>query len=219
MTTETVVFTKSVQPEAQRHSALREVFFTHTGAVFRVLGMACAGNLLFYSWLVSYASYVHLLTSTPLRTTIIGSIISITIGLIITPFVGILADKIGRRPVLMGFAFGSALYAWPSVHFLHANMTIAAIVMVQTPALLLLSGFNATVNTAIAEQFPAAVRATGTGVSYAISVALFGGTAPYVFADFHRSGLDNFSWIYILVMCLISGVTFLTMKETKDITI
>lgn len=214
---ETAVFAHEVQPQSTQRFALREVLFEHPLAVLKVIGIACAGNLLFYTWLVSYASYVHLVTGTALRIALIASIISILLGLVVTPFVGVLADRIGRRPVLIIFAFGSALYAWPSMHFLYVGITLGGLILVQTPALLLLSGFTSTSNTAIAEQFPAPIRATGTGLAYAISVALFGGTAPYIFASFHSAGLDEYSWIYIVIMCLISGLTFLTMRETRDI--
>ncbi len=65
-----------------------------------------------------------------------------------------------------------------------------------------------------AEVFPARVRAAGIGFPYSLTVALFGGTAPYMgtlFKEIDRPGL--FPW-YVAVICLASSVVYLRLPET-----
>ena len=46
--------------------------------------------------------------------------------------------------------------------------------------MLLMLGYSANVAAVMAEQFPSEVRVTGISLPFAISVAAFGGTAPYI---------------------------------------
>ncbi len=195
--------------------SFRTLFRYNRPDMLRVVAIACSGNLLYYVWLVNYGTYVQLVTDATMTKALFASSISIAIATVVTPLFGVLADKIGRRPVLFGYAVGSALYAGPSLWLLHDGMSIAALVAVHLPALILLSGFNAVANTAIAEQFPTALRATGIGFPYAMSNALFGGTAPYIMAYLNGHGLSDFLPVYMIVSCLVSGTTYFLMRETK----
>ena len=51
--------------------------------------------------------------------------------------------------------------------------------MLQTIGMVIMTGFAAASAVTMAEQFPAEVRVTGIALPYALSVTLFGGTAPY----------------------------------------
>lgn len=66
------------------------------------------------------------------------------------------------------------------------------------------------------ELFPTRVRAAGIGFPYSLTVALFGGTAPYVGtapAAHDHAGL--FPW-HLVVLTAISFVVYLFLRETKD---
>lgn len=80
--------------------------------------------------------------------------------------------------------------------------------------MVLLTGFTSISAAVNAEMFPARVRAAGIGFPYSLTVALFGGTAPYVgtlFTDLDLPGL--FPW-YVAVLCLVSSVVYLRLPET-----
>ena len=63
------------------------------------------------------------------------------------------------------------------------------------------------VPTILVEMFPTRVRFTGVAISYNLSTAIFGGTAPMVGAALHRYTGDQISLAYYLtgltVFCLI----------------
>jgi MHS family alpha-ketoglutarate permease-like MFS transporter len=68
----------------------------------------------------------------------------------------------------------------------------------------------------MAEQFPPEVRATGIALPYALAVAVFGGTAPYVTTWLDDSGHRDQLWLYVCAGALVSLVVYLRMPETKD---
>jgi MFS transporter, MHS family, alpha-ketoglutarate permease len=209
---ETEVFKKTVSGHKRRHPFLA-IVGTHRRAALRVIGIAMAGNLSIYLWMVLFPTFVHLRTGLPLRQGFIASVISIAVSLVAIPFLGILSDRIGRRPILLAFAGGSALFAWPSLHFLSTDFwTDTAIV---TIGMLLSSGFTATCATVMAEQFPAEVRATGVALPYAVSSTLFGGTLPYILTSMSNAGLSQFIWLYVAAVCVVGFFVYAAMPETK----
>jgi MFS transporter, MHS family, alpha-ketoglutarate permease len=212
---ETEIFKHRAKQSVQRTNPFRSLLGKHRGAALRVIGIAMAGNLLNYLWLVHYPTYVQTTTGMPLRSALLASMIAITVSLLIIPFVGILADRIGRKPVLLAFALGSMFFAWPSLALVENDF--GRILLLQTIAMLLLSGFAATCAAVMAEQFPAEVRATGVGFPYAVSVTLFGGTAPYVVTALGSWSYGNYIWVYIAAVCAVGAIVYARMPETKGI--
>jgi MFS transporter, MHS family, alpha-ketoglutarate permease len=66
----------------------------------------------------------------------------------------------------------------------------------------------------MAEQFPAEVRSTGIGLPYALAVAVFGGTAPYVTTWMSTSGFGGYVWLYVAAAGLVGVVVYALMPET-----
>ncbi len=200
---ETDAFRKSAATHQRTRHPFLEIVREHPRAALRVIGIAMAGNLCIYLWLVLFPTLAHLRTGLPLHDAFNASVISIVVSLIAIPFIGRLSDRIGRKPVLLVFAGGSALFAWPALHFLSNDFWSATAIV--TIGMLLSSGFAATCATVMAEQFPARVRATGVALPYAVSAALFGGTLPYIVTAMSSSGLSQYLWVYVATVWQVPG--------------
>jgi MHS family alpha-ketoglutarate permease-like MFS transporter len=210
---ETDAFKKSAATHQRTRHPFLEIVREHPRAALRVIGIAMAGNLCIYLWLVLFPTLAHLRTGLPLHDAFNASVISIVVSLIAIPFIGRLSDRIGRKPVLLVFAGGSALFAWPALHFLSNDFWSATAIV--TIGMLLSSGFAATCATVMAEQFPARVRATGVALPYAVSAALFGGTLPYIVTAMSNSGLSQYLWVYVATVCAVGFVVYARMPETR----
>ena len=66
-----------------------------------------------------------------------------------------------------------------------------------------------------AELFPTNVRALGVGLPYAITVSLFGGTAPAIALYFKSLGHESWFYYYLSGMIFISLLIYTTMRDTK----
>lgn len=212
---ETEVFKSRVARTSVEKRPIHEVFTRHRKDVLRVIGIAMAGNLLNYVWMVSYPSQVHLVTGMSIRETLLAGAIAVTVSLVLMPFAGLLADRIGRRPLLIAFAACSVLWAWPSFGLLYEGISLLEVALLQTVSMVILTGFGAASAVSMAEQFPAEVRVTGIGLPYALSVTLFGGTSPYIMTAVSGWGHGHLFWIYLAVVSLISCVVYIRMPEMK----
>jgi MHS family alpha-ketoglutarate permease-like MFS transporter len=210
---ETETFKKTAVSHQDRRHPFFKLMGEHRRAALRVIGIAMAGNLSVYLWLVLFPTFAHMRTGLPLRDGFSASVISIAVSLFAIPFLGKLSDRIGRRPVLLTFAGGSAVFAWPSLHFLANDFLTDTIIV--TIGMLLSSGFTATCAAVMAEQFPADVRATGVALPYAVSATLFGGTLPYIVTAMSNAGLSDYIWVYIALVCAGGFCVYMAMPETK----
>jgi MHS family alpha-ketoglutarate permease-like MFS transporter len=214
---ETDAFKRTAASHRQGGHPLLVILRDHRRAALRVIGIAMAGNLCVYLWLVLFPTFAHLRTGIALRDAFSASVISIVASLVAIPLIGMLSDRIGRKPVLLVFAGGSALFAWPALHFLSSDFWTATAIV--TIGMLLSSGFAATCATVMAEQFPAHVRATGVALPYAISAAVFGGTLPYIMTAMSTSGLSQYVWVYVAAVCAVGFVVYARMPETRGKTL
>ncbi|NNV08798.1 MFS transporter, partial [Geobacillus sp. MMMUD3] len=82
-------------------------------------------------------------------------------------------------------------------------------------ALLVVAMAGALLSAVLSEAFPTTVRTQGIGFAYSISVAVFGGTAPYLNGLFNSLGLPWLSsgWVILLCGCTIAAGALL--PETK----
>lgn len=98
---------------------------------------------------------------------------------ILIPLMGLLSDRIGRKPIFL-FGLISLIVLIVPIYWLLLSHNWVFILISELLLAVILAPINATVPTIIAELFPTAVRASGISIGYNIGQALFGGTIPLV---------------------------------------
>jgi MHS family alpha-ketoglutarate permease-like MFS transporter len=191
------------------------IFRDHPKAALRVVGITIAGTLLYYIWMSYMPGYASTAMGIELNQALLANTIAAAYFICLLPFVGLLSDKIGRKPTLFGFAFGFLLFAYPAFKLLEQG-TFGTLLVVELIGVTLLTGYSANCAVIMSEQFPAEVRATGIGLPYALAVAIFGGTAPYITTWMAGAGYRDLTWIYVSIAALIGCFVYATMPETKD---
>ena len=167
----------------------------HPAAALRVAGITIAGTLTYYMWVNYLPTYANLATGIPLKTALLSQTLCLVIFVVLLPFAGLLSDRVGRKPTMAVFAGGFVVLAWPLLHLL--GNSFLSLFLVQLTGMLLVLGYSANCAVIMAEQFPPEVRATGIALPYALAVAVFGGTAPYLTTWLHESGHSDLLWIYV----------------------
>lgn len=196
-----------------RRRPLRTLLVHHWRAALRVVGITIAGTLTYYIWISYMAVYAHVATGMPLARALLANTIAIAVFTCAIPFGAMLSDRVGRRPTLLAFSGGFAVIAWPAFHLMRNNFW--SLLGIELAGVALLVGYSANCAVIMAEQFPTEVRVVGIAFPYAVAVALFGGTAPYIttwLAVHHTIGWTS---IYLIVASLASFAVYATMSETN----
>lgn len=184
----------------------------HPRASLLTAGITAGGTLAYYTWTSYLPTYAELRTGLAKGDALLAGTLSLAFFALLQPAGGLLSDRYGRKPSLLFFGLGFALLVVPLLHALDGSFL--SLLLVQCAGMVLLTGFTSISAAVNAEVFPARVRAAGIGFPYSLTVALFGGTAPYVatlLQDLGRPGL--FPW-YVAALCLCSSVVYLRLPES-----
>jgi MHS family alpha-ketoglutarate permease-like MFS transporter len=83
-------------------------------------------------------------------------------------------------------------------------------------ALVIVSGYTAINAVVKAELFPTSIRAMGVGFPYAITVALFGGTAEYIALYLKNIRHETAFFWYVTGCIFFSLMVYAFMRDTRD---
>jgi MHS family alpha-ketoglutarate permease-like MFS transporter len=131
------------------------------------------------------------------------------------PLFGWLSDKVGRKPLLIGFGVLGTIFTVPILTTLsHVTSEWSAFFLILS-ALVIVSGYTSICAVVKAEMFPAEVRALGVGFPYAITVAVFGGTAEYVALKFKNIGNEPYFYWYVTACIFLSLIVYISTADTR----
>ncbi|WP_316830625.1 MFS transporter [Pedobacter aquatilis] len=209
---ETAVFKSKDKDEKKGGIA---VLLKYPREVFTVVGLTLGGTIAFYTFSTYMQKFlvntVHLSKETSTKL----SFISLLVFAIMQPLFGLLSDKIGRKPLLIGFGILGTLCTYFILTGLAKESNTFIIFLLMIAALIIVSGYTSINAVVKAELFPAEIRALGVGLPYALTVAIFGGTAEYFALWFKNIGHETYFYWYVTGCIFISLVLYTTMKDTK----
>ena len=181
----------------------------------RAFGFTINWTVIFYIFLV----YMPTFAQKYLQIGRAGALWSNTIGvialMIAIPIMGHLSDRHGRKPFLLACCAAFIVLPYPLFAFMLGGVSLPAFVLVQIVVGLLISLFSGAGPAAIAEIFPTRVRSTWMTSGYALSVAIFGGFAPYIATWLIAwTGTPIAPVYYVIAAAVVSAVVIAYLKET-----
>jgi MHS family alpha-ketoglutarate permease-like MFS transporter len=130
------------------------------------------------------------------------------------PIYGAISDRVGRRWLLIWFGLTGTLFTIPLLYTLQATKSAFTAFLLLCAGWLIVAGYTSTSAIVKAELFPTRVRATGVGLPFAITVAIFGGTAESVALWFKSIGHEPWFYYYLTSVIAVSLVVSVMMRET-----
>ena len=187
----------------------------HPRAVLTVVGLTLGGTLAFYTF-TTYAQKFLVNTSgfTKEQATLISFGV-MSVALVFQPLMGALSDRVGRRPVLLMFGIGATLGTVPLLRLLATTTDGWVAGGLLVAALFVVSGYTSISAVVKAELFPTSIRALGVGLPFALTVAIFGGTAEYVALLAKKQGVEEWFYWYVTACAFLSLLVYWRMEDTR----
>lgn len=189
----------------------------HPKAVIKVIGLTLGGTLAFYTYTTYMQKFLVNTMHLSKEDSTLMSFASLFIFACLQPIFGALSDKIGRKPLLIGFGVLGTLCTVPLLTLLSNTTSQVQAFLLLMFALVIVSGYTSINAIVKAELFPAEIRALGVGLPYALTVAIFGGTAEYIALWLKDIQHENYYYWYITACIFVSLMVYVFMKDTKEV--
>ena len=201
---------KAVKPTGSIRDLLR-----YPRELLLVVGLTAGGTAAFYTFTTYMQTFVRLsvgLTEDQTTLVIFGTLVFATF---LQPIYGALSDRIGRKPLLIFFGAVGTLATVPILTALKDTKAPFVVFLLICAAWIFTAGYTSINAVVKAELFPTNVRALGVGLPYAITVSVFGGTAPANALYFKSIGHETWFYYYLSGIIFLSLLIYTTMRDTK----
>ena len=202
--------------QSKEAGSFRVIWRDHRAAFLTVLGYTAGGSLIFYTFTTYMQKFLinsaHMSKTT--ATTI--SLVTLFVYMCMQPIFGALSDRIGRRSSMMLFGALGTLLTVPLMTAIGSAGTPVMASVLICVALAIVSLYTSVSAIVKAEMFPPQVRALGVGVGYAISNALFGGSAEVVALQLKDWHIESAFFWYVTVMMAIVFLVSLRLPKVAS---
>jgi MHS family proline/betaine transporter-like MFS transporter len=193
---------------------LRHALANHRAGIARGFSISALGSITYYVGITYVPAFLTSVGRLSEGEALWLSTIAAVAVILVTPLIGALSDRIGRKPVLLGLCIGSA--ALPITMFSLMASSAREQALAGAVILAMLAGAVSAVGAvATAEQFPGEGRITGLALGATMATAIFGGLTPYVAQLLvERTGWATAPGIMIALVALCVLPVFATIGET-----
>jgi MHS family proline/betaine transporter-like MFS transporter len=181
-----------------------EIF--RVGATVLLLGV---GIYTLFIWMPTYLTHI---VTPPLPHALVVNTAAMILMIALMPAAGALADRLDYKTVLVGAMLATAVLVYPLFVWVD-SASLTAMVTAMITFAVLSSFLQGATPVALAAQFPVEIRFSAMAVGYNVSMAIFGGTAPYVATWLIRETgrLGSPAW-YVAAIAVISAIATLSLK-------
>ncbi len=186
----------------------------HRGGILRAFAISSLGSITYYVGITYVPAFLTTAGSMTERASLWLSTLAAVMVIAVTPFVGALSDRYGRKPVLALLCLASATLPMAMFSLMAGGSRVEALAGAVILAMVA-GGVSAVGAVATAEQFGGEGRLSGLALGATFATAIFGGLTPYLAQQL----LDQTQWpgvpgAMIGIVALAVLPLFLTMDET-----
>ena len=209
---------KNANPETGEDKprvSLRSIASQYGKGLMICVGLVIATNVTYYMLLTYMPSYLsHNLNYSADHGVLI--IIAIMIGMLfVQPLIGMMSDRIGRKPFVLAGSIGLFVLAIPA--FMLINSGVIGLIFLGLLILaVLLNCFTGVMASILPAIFPTKIRSSALAISFNISVLIAGATPTAAAWLVEATNNLYMPAYYLMVIAVIGMITAIVMKETAN---
>lgn len=211
---ETESFKNAKAADAPQSGAFA-LFRHHPRQALTVMLLTAGGTLAFYAYSIYMQKFLVNTSGFDRETASRINGGTLFVFMLLQPLAGALSDRIGRKPLLIGFGVLGVLCTYPLFATLETTRDPVTAFWLVMGGLVIVTGYTSINAVVKAELFPAHIRALGVALPYALANTIFGGTAEYVALSFKDAGWERGFYWYVTAMIALSLIVYVRMRDTR----
>ncbi|MFZ4214586.1 MFS transporter [Pantoea endophytica] len=192
---------------------LKSLFGRQKELMLLAIGLMVISTAVNYmlNYVPTYATKnLHLSGSVAFTATLLAGVILT----VVTPIMGLWAERVGRVPLMWGSLFLLIVTIYPAFKLVVDHTTPTTLILLVCWMALLKSIYFSTVPSVMADLFPMGTRASGMAISYNVAVTVFGGFAPLICTLLISvTGTSLAPGYYLMAMSVLSGLALLRSQK------
>lgn len=205
----------NIKSQKRESAGTIRALMKHPKAVLTVVSLTLGGTVAFYTYTTYLQKFMVNTVGLPKEVVSWINFVALLIFVVLQPIAGLLSDKIGRRPLLMAFGILGTLLTAPIFFFMEKTTEPIVAFLLMMVGLIIVTGYTSINAIVKAELFPTEIRALGVGLPYALTVAIFGGTAEFIALWLKSIGMESLFYFYVAGCIAISFITYWRMDESS----
>ncbi|GAC1705575.1 MAG: MFS transporter [Flavisolibacter sp.] len=192
----------------EKRGTIKELL-NYPWSIFTVVGLTLGGTIAFYTFSIYMQKFLVNTAHLTISQSTLLSFVTLLIFAFLQPLFGLGSDKIGNTPLLLFYGISGRLCTVPILTCLsHVTSVLQAFVLLVF-ALFILSAYTSINALVKAELFPPGIRALGVGLPYALTTAVFGGTAEYIALLLKTHNHEQYFYWYVTACIFISLIVYI----------
>ncbi|MGF7035186.1 MHS family alpha-ketoglutarate permease-like MFS transporter [Paenibacillus mucilaginosus] len=208
---------ESMGKESRTNAGTIRALMKHPKSVLTVVGLTLGGTVAFYTYTTYLQKFMVNTVGLPKETVSWINFWALLLFVVLQPLAGSLSDRVGRRPLLLGFGILGTVLTVPLFLLLQNAQTPLAAFLFMMAGLIIVTGYTSINAIVKAELFPTEVRALGVGFPYGVTVAVFGGTAEFIALWFKSIGYESLFYYYVAACIAVSLMVYWRMAESSKV--
>lgn len=201
--------------ETRKEAGTLKVLMKYPKAVLTVVGLTLGGTIAFYTFTTYLQKFMINTVGIDKESVSWINFLALLIFVVLQPLAGMLSDRIGRRPLLIGFGVFGSILTVPLFMLMQQTKNPVMAFLLMLVGLVIVTGYTSINSIVKAELFPTEIRALGVGFPYSLTVAIFGGSAEFVALWLKNAGKESLFFYYVAVCIAISLFTYWRMGESS----
>ena len=204
----------NARAEGAPKSGFIELITRHPRETMTVMMLTAGGTIAFYAYSIYMQKFLVNTSGLSRETASQINAATLFLFMLLQPVAGAVSDRIGRKPLMIGFGVLGVICTYPIFSTLARTTDPMVAGLLVMAGLLIVTGYTSINAVVKAELFPAHIRALGVALPYALANTLFGGTAEFVALWFKQAGMEQAFYIYVSIMIAISLAVYVRMRDT-----
>ena len=196
--------------------SLRTLFADYRKPLILCFLITIGGTIAFYTYSVNAPAVIKSTYKDDALTATWINLIGLVFLMLLQPLGGLLSDRIGRKPLLVGFGACGVVYTYFLITYLPLTRNPFLSFLLIAVGYVIITGYTSINAIVKAELFPFHIRALGVGLGYALANSIFGGTSPVIYQVAKSANQVGLFIAYVTVCIALSLAVYIVALRNKS---
>lgn len=214
---ETPLFKLAQERDNTTRSPLKVVFKENWREILKGTFLMGATYAMFFTlttWSLSFATTALGFSHSVFLLLLMAAIVEFAVLIMTT---SVLADKVGRKKVLMTASVALVVFSLVFPYFLEGQHNMVGMLLFLGLGFVVMGTLYGPVGAVLPELFPTKVRYSGAGITYNLAAVVGAAVAPTITTWLIATFGLHYAGMYMFVLAVVSVVAWALTPETKDV--